>query len=332
MAQPAAASPRRPRDRRGNLLVRHEANPLLTAADWPYQINTVFNAGACRLPDGQTLLLCRVEECSGRSHLCAARSDDGVNGWRIDRRPTLLPDAANHPQEVWGIEDPRVVWCDELEVYLVTYTSFSRTGPGVSMAMTEDFVKFERVGVIMPPEDKDASMFPRRVASGRWAMLHRPVSARGLAAMWVSFSPDLKHWGDHTLVIEARRGPWWDCQKVGLSPPPIETPEGWLILFHGVRTHASGSLYRVGLALLDRNDPRRCIARSDSWVLGPETEYERVGDVAGVVFPCGFTIDEDGDTLNLYYGAADTSIALARGSIREMVDWLKSHPACRESL
>ncbi len=326
MTQSVLAGSATLRDHRTTLLTRHEANPLLTAADWSYNINTVFNAGACQLQDGQTLLLTRVEECSGRSHLCAARSIDGVSDWRIDERPTMLPDPRNHPEEIWGIEDPRIVWCDELEAYLVTYTSFSRSGPGVSLAMTEDFDSFERLGCVMPPEDKDASLFPRRVG-GRWVMLHRPVPRSGSGNIWISFSPDLKHWGDHKVVIEARRGPWWDCNKVGLSPPPIETPEGWLILYHGVRTHASGSLYRVGLALLDLDDPTRCLARSDSWILGPETEYENVGDVSGVVFPCGFTIDSDGDTLNLYYGAADTSIGLARGSIREMLAWLEEHKA-----
>ena len=326
MAQPTRASNRAPSDGHPSLLKRHEANPLLTAADWPYPINTVFNAGACRLPDGRTLLLTRVEECSGRSHLCAARSADGVTGWQIDRSPTLLPDPENFPEEVWGIEDPRIVWCDELEAYLIAYTSYSRGGPGVSLAMTEDFESFERVGSVMPPEDKDASLFPRRVG-GRWVMIHRPVPRSGGGNIWVSFSPDLKHWGDHKMVIEARRGPWWDCNKVGLSPPPIETPDGWLILYHGVRTHASGSLYRVGLALLDLEDPTRCLMRSDSWILGPETTYENVGDVAGVVFPCGFTIEGDHDTLNLYYGAADTSIGLARGSIRQMLAWLAHHKA-----
>lgn len=313
-------------DPRWSLLLRHEANPLLTAADWPYPINTVFNAGACRLADGQTLLLCRVEECSGRSHLCAARSADGVSQWRIDPEPTLLPDPAGHPEEAWGIEDPRIVFCEELKAYLVTYTAYGSSGPGVSLAVTEDFRSFKRLGDVMPPEDKDASMLPRRFG-GRWAMIHRPVSASARANMWIGFSPDLKHWGDHKVLIEARRGPWWDANKVGLSPPPIETAEGWLILYHGVRCHASGSLYRVGLALLDLADPTRCLRRSDSWIMTPQTRYEHVGDVGGVVFPCGYTLDDDGDGLNLYYGAADTSICLARGRVSALLAWLDAHPA-----
>jgi predicted GH43/DUF377 family glycosyl hydrolase len=305
------------------LLHRYAGNPILTAADWPYPINTVFNAGATKLPDGTTLLLCRVEDRRGISHFCAARSRNGVDGWHIDPQPTMLPDPENYPEEIWGIEDARIVYVPELGKYAVTYTSYSRGGPGVSLALTEDFRHFERFGVIMPPEDKDAALLPRRIG-GHWALIHRPVTLQG-AHIWISYSPDLRHWGSHKMILQARRGAWWDANKIGLSPPVIETPEGWLMLYHGVRQTASGSLYRLGLALFDLNTPERCILRSDEWMFGPEEPYEREGDVANVVFPCGYTIEEDGDTINLYYGGADTCIALATGSIREMLEWLKKH-------
>ncbi len=314
---------RRNNNHHQQLLHRYPGNPILTAADCPYAINTVFNAGATRLPDGTTLLLCRVEDRRGISHFCAARSRNGVDGWQIDPQPTLLPDPENHPEEIWGIEDARIVYVPELGRYAVTYTSYSRGGPGVSLALTEDFIHYERYGVIMPPEDKDAALLPRRIG-GHWALIHRPVTAQG-AHMWISYSPDLRHWGSHRMILQARRGAWWDANKIGLSPPAIETPEGWLILYHGVRQTASGSLYRLGLALFDLNTPEKCILRSDEWMFGPEEPYEREGDVANVVFPCGYTIEDDGDTLNLYYGGADTCIALATGSIREMLEWLKEH-------
>ena len=311
-------------DPRRRLLKRHRLNPILTAHDWPYFVNTVFNAGAVRLRSGQTLVLCRVEDCSGRSHLCAARSPDGVTGWEADPQPTLSPDAQNYPEEMWGIEDPRVVWVPELEKYAVTYTCYSRRGPGVSLALTEDFRRLERLGNVMPPEDKDAALLPRRFG-GRWAMIHRPVPASGRAHIWLSFSPDLKHWGDHVVVVEAKQGAWWDANKIGLSVPLVETPEGWLLLYHGVRTTSAGCLYRLGLALLDLEDPARCLLRGTKWIFGPETDYERTGDVGDVVFPCGYTLGDDGDSFNLYYGAADTCIALATGSVREMLDWLKAN-------
>lgn len=303
------------------LLYRHKLNPLLTAADWPYPVNSVFNPGAALLPDGSTLLLCRVEDRRGHSHFCAARSTNGVDGWQIDPQPTLLPDPEHFPEELWGIEDPRISFIPELNKYAIVYTAFTRDGPGVALAFTEDFRHFERYGVIMQPEDKDAALLPHRIG-GSWALIHRPVSAPR-AHMWMSYSPDLRHWGSHKLMLEARRGGWWDANKIGLSSPPIETPQGWLVIYHGVRQNAAGCIYRLGLALFDLHAPELCLKRSDEWVFGPEKPYERHGDVDKVVFPCGHTIAPDGDTLHLYYGAADSSIALATGSVRAILEWLE---------
>lgn len=305
------------------LLTRHAGNPILSRENWPYAMNSVFNAGAVRLSDGDTLLLCRVEDRSGLSHLCAARSQNGIDGWRIDAEPTLMASPKQYPEEIWGIEDPRITYVPELGKYAVAYTSFARGGPGVSLALTKDFRSFERFGVIMPPEDKDAALLPRRI-NGYWTLIHRPVTTTG-AHMWISYSPDLQHWGSHKVILEARRGGWWDANKIGLCSPPIETPKGWLTIYHGVRNTASGSIYRLGLALFDLQHPEICLRRGDSWMFGPEAPYERIGDVRDVVFPCGQTIGEDGDTINLYYGAADSSIALATGSIRSFLVWLEAN-------
>lgn len=313
---------------------RHPKNPILTAADWPYPVHTVFNAGATLLADGTTLLLCRVEDRRGISHLCAARSANGVDGWVIDEQPTLRPDPEKYPEELWGIEDPRITFVEELGKYVIAYTAFSRGGPGVALALTEDFRRFERCGLVMQPDDKDAALLPRRI-HGSFALLHRPMTDSGAQRhggesvssrdVWISFSPDLRNWGGHRLVLPARRGSWWDANKVGLSPPLIETPEGWLMLYHGVRSTAAGCLYRLGVALFALDQPERCLARGDSWIFGPEAPYERAGDVGNVAFPCGYTLGADGDALNLYYGAADTCMALATGSVREILRWLEKH-------
>jgi len=305
------------------LLHRHKLNPILTAENWPYPVNSVFNPGAILLADGTTLLLCRVEDRRGHSHLCAARSANGVDGWQIDPEPTLPADPEHFPEELWGIEDPRITYVPELGKHAVVYTAYTRDGPGVALAFTEDFRHFERYGVIMSPEDKDAALLPRRFGD-QWALIHRPVSAPR-AHMWVSYSPDLRNWGSHKLMLDARRGGWWDANKIGLSPPPIETPQGWLVIYHGVRQGAGGCLYRLGLALFDINTPELCLMRGDEWIFGPEEAYERHGDVGNVVFPCGYTLALDGDTLNLYYGAADSTIALATGSVRALLEWLEQH-------
>jgi len=305
------------------LFQRHPENPILVARDWPYPVNSVFNPGAILLSDGITLLLCRVEDRSGHSHLCAARSKNGIDGWQIDSPPTLMPDPENYPEETWGIEDPRITYVPELSKYVIAYTSYSTGGPGVSLAVTGNFRQFERYGFIMLPPDKDAALLPRRI-DGHWVMIHRPMTAYG-NHIWLSYSPDLYHWGGHQLILRARRGAWWDADKIGLSPPLIETPRGWLMIYHGVRHTASGSLYRSGLALFDLDKPERCLLRSNTWVFGPETSYEREGDVPNVTFSCGYTILPDGDTLHLYYGCADSSIALAKASIQSLLDWLQEN-------
>jgi predicted GH43/DUF377 family glycosyl hydrolase len=302
------------------LFRRQASNPILSAKDWPYPVHSVFNAAATRLADGTTLLLCRVEDRRGLSHLCAARSKNGVDRWVVDTEPTLRPDPERHPEELWGIEDPRITFVAELGKYVVAYTAFSKGGPGVALALTEDFRRFERYGLVMQPDDKDAALLPRRI-DGSFVLIHRPMTDSG-AHVWMSSSPDLRNWGQHKLVLQARKGGWWDANKVGLSPPLIETARGWLMLYHGVRNTASGSIYRLGAALFALDQPDRCLARGDSWLFGPEAAYETAGDVGNVVFPCGVTVGDDGDTLHLYYGAADTCVAMATGSIRELLHWL----------
>lgn len=267
----------------------------------------------------------RVEDRRGHSHLTAARSADGVTNWRIDPEPTFpaMPDP--YAEELWGVEDARIVCLEGLDQYAMTYTAYSRSGPLVALAMTRDFVAFERHGSIMSPEDKDAAFFPRQFGA-RWALIHRPMPAIGNANIWLSFSPDLRNWGENEVLLEAREGAWWDAGKIGLGPQPIETTEGWLIVYHGVRRTPAGALYRVGLALLDLDDPRRVLHRGDEWVVGPDTLYELAGDVPGVVFPCGAVLDGASGELRLYYGAADTCVALLTAPIRDILAWLRTQP------
>lgn len=302
------------------LFHRAAGNPILQASNWPYPVHTVFNPAATRLKDGTTLLLCRVEDRRGLSHLCAARSKNGIDGWVIDSQPTLRPEPEKYPEELWGIEDPRITFMDDLGKYAVAYTAFGRGGPGVALALTEDFRTFERYGLIMQPDDKDAALLPVKI-DGQFALVHRPIADSG-AHVWMSQSPDLRNWGSHRMILHARKGGWWDANKVGLSPPLIKTERGWLMIYHGVKHNAAGCLYRLGLALLALDAPERCLLRGDSWVFGPEAPYEQTGDVGNVTFPCGYTIADDGDRLNLYYGAADTCIGLATASVRELLAWL----------
>ena len=306
------------------LFTRHPSNPIITVDHLARRANSVFNPGAGRVGD-ETVLLLRVEDRRGISQIEVARSRDGVGDWRFDPTPLLSPDPDRHPEEIWGCEDPRLTWLPELGEWIVAYTAYSRLGPLVSLAATKDFREVRRLGPVMPPEDKDAALFPRRIG-GRWLMIHRPSPLRGLAHMWMSKSPDLRHWGDHELLLEAREGAWWDAGKIGLGPPPLETPEGWLVCYHGVHATGAGPTYRVGLALLDLDDPHIVLRRSTEWVFGPRAPYERSGDVDKVVFPNGWVLDEDSGTLSMYYGAADSVVALATAKLTDLLDHLRQSP------
>ena len=306
------------------LFERSPRNPILTVEDLPYPANAIFNPGAAQV-GAETLLLVRVEDLRGISQLHVARSVDGVTEWRFDAAPLLASEPDRYPEEIWGCEDPRLTWLPERAEWAIMYTAYSRLGPLVSLATTTDFRSVQRLGPVMPPEDKDAALFSRRLA-GRWAMIHRPTPLRGGAHMWISYSPDLRHWGDHGLLLEARDGAWWDAGKIGLGPPPIETPDGWLVLYHGAHLTAGGPIYRVGFALLDLEDPTIVLRRSNGWAFGPREPYERDGDVDHVVFPCGWIVDELHDEVRMYYGAADTRIGLATARLSAVLDYVRACP------
>jgi len=304
------------------LFTRHPANPVLDASAWPRPVNSVFNPAAC-LVDGQTILVCRVEDSRGISHLWVARSADGVSDWTVDPEPLLSPEP-DVQEEQWGFEDARVVYIAEHDRWFLTCTAYGPPGPAVFLATT-DFWTVDRKGLIMPPEDKNAAIFPRRVGDD-YVLLHRPVTVRSgpKAEMWLSRSGDLEAWRAPERAMATREGAWWDSVRIGVGPPPIETDAGWLLIYHGVRATVSGATYRVGLAMLELDAPNHVIHRSPSWVLAPSAPYERVGDVPNVVFPTGATVRER--QLSLYYGAADTCVALATADLDELLDYLRSCP------
>ena len=259
-----------------DLFRRHPGNPLLTAADWPTAVNVVFNPAAV-VVDGETVLLARVEARTGISHLTVARSANGVDGWQIDSEPLLAP-LKGRDSEQWGFEDARAVWVDELGRFVITCTAYGPAGPAVFLATTEDFRSVERIGIVVSPEDKNAALLPERV-DGKWILFHRPTSgfATARAGIALSRSSDLRSWSAPEVVMQPRRGAWWDSLRIGIGPPLLKTEHGWLLVYHGVKETVSGAIYRVGLALLDLDEPTRVLRRTGDWVLAPHEAYERGG-------------------------------------------------------
>ena len=309
----------------GELFRRHQGNPILTAEDWPYPVNAVFNPAAAAA-NGQTVLLARVEDRRGISHLAVARSANGVDGWTVDAAPLLAPDEAI-ASEQWGFEDPRTVWVDELDRWVITCTAYGPAGPGVYLATTADFRSVERYGIVRQPEDKNAALLPHRI-DGRWVLLHRPKTGFGGARgeIVLSRSDDLVSWSAPEQVLQPRAGAWWDSLRIGLGPPPLRTEHGWLLVYHGVKETVAGEIYRIGLALIDLDEPTHVLRRLSDWVLAPLAPYERTGDVPNVVFPCGLLHDAASGEVRLYYGAADDSICLATAQLDDLLEAVLAAP------
>jgi predicted GH43/DUF377 family glycosyl hydrolase len=307
------------------LFARHPDNPILTAEDWPDPVNAVMNPAAA-VVDGKTVLLARVEDRRGISHLAVARSANGADGWAIDPEPLLTADEGI-PSEQWGFEDARVVWIEELGRFVITCTAYGPAGPAVFLATTEDFASVERRGIVRHPEDKNAALLPHRI-DGRWVLLHRPKTQFGGAhgEILLSRSDDLFSWSAPEQVLQPREGAWWDSLRIGIGPPPLLTEHGWLLVYHGVKETVAGDIYRVGLALLDLDEPTRVLHRLPGWVLAPVAPYERTGDVPNVIFPCGLVHDAASGEIRLYYGAADSSICLATARLDELLQALLDAP------
>ena len=303
---------------RRELFTRHASNPLLTAADWPIPVNVVFNPAAANV-SGETVLLARVETLTGISHLTVARSTNGVDGWRIATEPLLAPTEGVESEE-WGFEDARAVWIEELDRFAITCTAYGPAGPAVYLATTKDFQSVERRGIVVNPEDKNAALLPERV-DGKWILFHRPTTGFGVThpGIALSRSPDLLTWSPPEVVLSPREGAWWDSLRIGIGPPLLKTEHGWLLIYHGVKETVGGAIYRIGLALLDLEEPTRVLRRATDWIFAPHAPYERQGDVANAIFPCGLLHDDASGELRLYYGAADTSICLATAQLGDLL-------------
>ncbi|UCD37412.1 MAG: glycoside hydrolase family 130 protein [Fidelibacterota bacterium] len=300
-----------------DLLHRWEGNPILTLDDMPFPCNSVFNGTPVKLNDEYILLL-RVEGQKGYSFFALARSEDGFY-FRVEKKPVFEPARKGIFEfyERRGIEDPRATYIDG--AYHVMYTAVSEVGYRIALASTNDFRSFERIALVSEPGNKDGVLFPEKIA-GRYVRLDRPIGL-GVGSIWVSYSNDLQSWGDSSVLLSPRRG-YWDSFRVGASVPPIMTEHGWLEIYHGTKMTSAGPIYRAGAALLDQNDPTKVIKRCDIPILAPRDEYERIGDVGNVVFPCGAIVEPDGH-IKVYYGAADTAIAVATAKMSDLIQCME---------
>jgi beta-1,4-mannooligosaccharide/beta-1,4-mannosyl-N-acetylglucosamine phosphorylase len=301
---------------------RSSRNPIVTREQVP-RANSIFNSAVVSF-DGGFAGIFRVDDTRRVMNVHAGRSDDGVE-WRIEPEPIVFEAVDDRVSEVQHrfehAYDPRVTWLED-RFYVTWCTGYH--GPTIGVGYTHDFETFHQLENAFLPFNRNGVLFPRRV-SDRYAILSRPSDAghTPFGDVFYSESPDLVHWGRHRHVM-APVPLSWQSTKVGAGPTPIETDEGWLLLYHGVLTSCNGFIYSMGAALLDLEEPWRAVARAADYLLAPHMPYEQVGDVPNVVFPCAALVDRETDRLTVYYGGADTVVCLAHGHLSELMEFVRS--------
>jgi len=297
------------------LIKRYSNNPILTKDDVPYPVATVHNAGVVKF-NNRYIMIFRSHKLNGRSILGKAESADGFN-FKVDKEPFMVPatEGIFKEYEEYGVEDPRIIFLDG--EYLITYSAYSRHGVRVGLAKTKDFKSIERFSLITEADYRNVVIFPEKF-NGLYARLDRPHSEISPWSIWISYSPDLKYWGESKLIMKPVQY-HWDEMKIGPGAPPIKTARGWLSIYHGVFPTMDGSVYRLGVALHNLEDPSQIIAVGDEWILQPEEVYEITGYVHNVVFSCGAVPEDDG-TVKIYWGGADKVICVGTANIESLVD------------
>ncbi|MCK4753509.1 MAG: glycoside hydrolase family 130 protein [Planctomycetes bacterium] len=296
-------------------VTRYEGNPILTKDDIPYKVETVHNAGVVKF-NGRYIMLFRSHLDTGRSIIGIAESEDGFK-FQARPEPFMVPskDVAFCEYEEYGVEDPRITTIEG--VHYITYSAYSAHGVRIGLAKTDDFESVERIAFITQADYRNTVLFPEKIG-GKYVKLDRPNSEISPWSIWISYSSDLRHWGDSKIVMKPVTY-HWDMMKIGPGAPPIRTDKGWLSIYHGVFPTMDGCVYRLGVALHKLDDPAQILGVGNRWILQPEDDWEVVGYVHNVVFTCGVVAEEDG-TLKLYWGGADKVMCAGTAVIDELVE------------
>ena len=295
---------------------RYDANPIIPRDLIPSS-NSIFNSAVVPFR-GTFAGVFRCDNKKREMNVHRGFSDDGIN-WQLEDAPIEWQFDDPELSRFVHRYDPRVTWLEDR--YYVTWCN-GYHGPTIGIGYTHDFKSFHFVENALLPFNRNGVLFPRRIG-GQYLMLSRP-SDNGhtpFGDIYLSSSPDMIHWGRHRYVMGVKGG--WQSTKIGAGPTPIETPEGWLMIYHGVLTSCNGFVYSFGAALLDLDQPWKVIARGEPYLLAPQAPYERTGDVPNVAFPCAALVDGDSGRMAIYYGGADTVVCMAFAYVDEVIDFVK---------
>ncbi|PWI48171.1 glycosidase [Candidatus Heimdallarchaeota archaeon B3_Heim] len=301
--------------KKNDIVQRYENNPILTKHDIPYQVETVHNAGVTKYKD-KYIMIFRSHLRTGRSIIGIAESINGYD-FSVRETPFMIPSEQPYfkDYEEYGVEDPRITKIDD--VYYITYSAYSKFGVRIGLAKTIDFQTVDRVAFITQADYRNTVIFPEKI-NGEYVKLDRPHSDISPWSIWISYSPDLLYWGKSKVVMKPVKY-HWDEMKIGAGAPPIKTAKGWLNIYHGVFPTMDGSVYRLGVALHDLEDPSVLLGISDEWILQPEDPWEITGYVHNVVFTCGAVPEPNGE-VKIYWGGADTVMCVGTANINTLVD------------
>ncbi|MCR5763123.1 MAG: glycoside hydrolase family 130 protein [Treponema sp.] len=299
---------------------RYKQNPVINRN--PFKgMGRIFNSAVVAY-NNAFIGVFRGETTTGRPFLYLGHSDDGIN-WRYDEEKIHMVDESGKPWEPLYAYDPRCVLVEGV-YYIIWCGDFD--GASLGLAKTSDFKTFVRLENPFIPFNRNGVLFPRKV-NGEYLLLSRPSDSghTPFGDVFLSRSPDLVYWGRHRLVMSKGGNGWWQAVKIGCGPAPLETDEGWLVFYHGVTGTCSGFVYSIGAALLDLNCPSKVLYRSSRYLLTPEEIYETSGFVPNVTFPVAALADADTGRIALYYGAADTVVALAFCRLDEVISYIKEN-------
>ena len=305
-----------------DVLWRYSSNPIIDRYDIPSS-NSIFNSAVVSFKNGFAGVF-RCDNKAVQMNIFAGFSEDGIN-WEINHHPIKMKAGNTKMIDSDYKYDPRVVFIEDR--YWITWCN-GYNGPTIGIGYTFDFKEFFQCENAFLPFNRNGVLFPKKI-NGKYAMLSRP-SDNGhtpFGDIYISYSPDMKYWGEHRCVMKATpfEDSAWQCTKIGAGPIPILTNDGWLMIYHGVINTCNGFRYAMGTAILDENKPDIVKYRTQPYLLGPAEHYEMVGDVPNVVFPCAALHDIEQDKLAIYYGAADTVVAMAFGHLSEVINFTKEN-------
>ncbi len=301
---------------------RYKENPIIGRDAIPTS-NSVFNSAVVPFEGGFAGVF-RCDSMSISMDIFAGFSQDGIH-WDINPAPIVFEGTEKEILKREYRYDPRVCFIEDR--YYITWCN-GYHGPTIGIAYTYDFKKFVQLENAFLPYNRNGVLFPRKI-NGKYAMLSRPSDTghTPFGDIFFSQSPDLEYWGHHRYVMGTVPGDCsaWQCTKIGPGPTPIETDEGWLVIYHGVLNTCNGFVYRMGCALLDTDRPWKVIARSKNYILAPHEYYECVGDVPNVVFPCAVLTDAPTGRIAIYYGCADTVTGLSFTTADTLIQYVKDN-------